>query len=122
MPSPLLTTTPVLFLALQEGGAAPSPAPGFSWTPLILILAVVYFVLIAPERKTRKKREEMLTGLKKGDKVMTTSGMHASVAQVQGDVVTLQVADGVRLRFTVQAIQGLLEEPAQEEEAAPAKD
>jgi preprotein translocase subunit YajC len=89
-----------------EGG--PSPLAGL--TPWLLIGLVIYIVLIAPERKNRKKREAMLQGLKKGDKVITTSGMYGSVAQVKEDVVTVQVADGVRLRFSRQAIQAVLEE------------
>jgi len=108
-----------LAVALQDGSTtnAAQQAPSFSWTPLILILGVVYFVLIAPERKNRKKRDEMLGGLKKGDKVMTTSGMHGSVTHVNGDVVTLQVADNVRLKFTIQAVQSLVED--QPEKAEP---
>ncbi|MFT5049905.1 MAG: preprotein translocase subunit YajC [Chlamydiales bacterium] len=112
-----------LAVALQDAPAAGAAqaAPGFSWTPLILILGVVYFVLIAPERKNRKKRDEMLGGLKKGDKVMTTSGMHGTVAHVNGDAVTLQVADNVRLKFTVQAVQSLVDDSTEKAEKADSK-
>ena len=92
------------------------PAPqGFQsfLIPMLLILGIFYVVLILPERKKQKARQAMMDGMKKGDKVMTTSGMYGSVAQVQDDVVTLQVADGVRLRFNRAAIQSILgDEPA----------
>jgi len=101
----------------QSDGATGGPFGGMLF-PLLLVLVVFYFVMIGPERKNRRRREELLKSLKKGDRVMTSSGMYGTIAQVQDDVVTLQVADGVRLRFTRQAIQGLEGEPASP--AAPA--
>lgn len=107
------------FLQAAEGApaeAAPtSPFSSMLW-PLILILGIFWIVMIGPERKQRKKREEMLESLKKGDKVMLNSGLYAAVAQVQDDVVTLQVADGVRMRFNRSAVQTVLEEPADKAE------
>ena len=64
--------------------------------PLILVVVVFYLVMIGPEKKNRRRREEMLKNLKKGDRVMTSSGMFGTIAQVQDDVVTLQVADEMR--------------------------
>lgn len=91
----------------------PAESPGFmgsigSFLPLIAIFAVFYFVLIGPERKARKKREGMLRELKKGDKVLTTSGMYASVVAIHEDEVTLQIADDVRARFTRAAVQSVV--------------
>ena len=91
--------------AAPEGGESAPATPGFSILPFLLIGLVFYFVLIGPERKNRKKREAMLSTLEKGDKVITTSGLHGQIVQVQDDVVTLQVADGVRLRFSRAAVQ-----------------
>jgi preprotein translocase subunit YajC len=106
-------------------GAAPGPAPAQAGNPLVslamplLLCAVVFYLLVlGPERKQRKKREEMLKNLTKGDKVMTTGGMHATVAQVQDDVVTLQIADGVRARFSRSAVQTILTEEGEATEKA----
>lgn len=90
-----------------------SPWGGFL-TPMLIVFAIFYFVLILPERKKQKARQALLGGLKKGDKVMTTGGMYGSVAQVQDDLVTLQVADGVRLRFARQAIQNVIQDEPKE--------
>jgi preprotein translocase subunit YajC len=102
--------------APAEGGAdAPKKAPGLfdnMMFPMLAIFAIFYFVMIAPERKARKKRESMLGALKKGDKVLTSSGMYAVVAAVGEDGVTLQIDDGVRVRFTRAAIQTVLETEA----------
>ncbi len=106
-------------------GAAPStgtapitdpPAAGGGWTqslmsflPMIAIFAIFYFVLIGPERKNRKRREEMLKKLEKGDKVLTTGGMFATVAAIQEDnSVTLLLDEGVRVRFSRASIQEVL--------------
>ena len=80
-----------------------------NFMPMILIVAVFYFVMIGPERKARKKREAMLAAIKKGDKVLTTGGMFASVAAVAEDSITLQATDDVRLKFSRSAIAQVLE-------------
>lgn len=100
---------------MAGGNPADEEAPSFFW-PMLAIMGIFWFVMIGPERKRKKQREEMLGGLSKGTKVMTTGGLYGTVVEVKDSVVTLQVADGVRLRYAVQAIQG----PADGE--APAKD
>lgn len=111
------------FLALLQDpiqGAAPSSAPGAapgatgpaaqggpSWLgilPYVAIIAIFYFVMIMPERKARKKREAMLAAMKKGDRVMTSGGMFAVIAAINGDEITLQIDEGVRARFSRNAI------------------
>jgi len=94
------------------GGELPAPSKGpFSWLtdgmmlPMLAVFAIFYFVMIGPERKARKKREGMLAAMKKGDAVVTSSGLHGTIAAIADDVVTLQVDEGVRLRFSRAAIQ-----------------
>jgi preprotein translocase subunit YajC len=96
--------------APPTGDDSPGLFGGMGMLPLVLIFAIFWFVMIAPERKNRKKREEMLKAMKKGDKVMTSSGMYATVANIQEDVVTLQIADGVRARFNRSAVQAVVDE------------
>ena len=125
---------PTLALTLQEtapagdaptgdptgGGTAQSPW-GSLMFPMLLVFAIFYFVMIGPERKARRKREAMLGALKKGDKVLTTGGMFASVAAIQDDVVTLQIDDGVRGRFNRSAIQTVLDSEGSGAKDKPAK-
>ena len=100
------------FLVQADTSTPPGPAapPGLldalggMAVPMVLCVVVFWVFMIGPERKNRKKREEMLKALKKGDEVTTTGGMYGSVVQVQEGVVTLQVADGVRMRFALSAI------------------
>ena len=115
-----------LSLLLQDATApqtAPS-TPGFmNWIPILLILAIFYVVLIMPERKKQKQRQQMLDALQKGDQVLTSSGIYGTVVQSTKDQVVLQVADNVRLRFARAAIQTVQTEttPAPTEEKVPSK-
>ncbi len=95
--------------ASAPGQAPPASNPLVSMAmPLVLCAVVFYFLVLGPERKQRKKRDEMLKNVAKGDKVMTTGGLYASVVAVQDDVITLAIADGVRARFSRSAIQTVL--------------
>ena len=103
-----------------QAPSAPSPFGGI-YMPLLLCAVVFYFLVLGPERKQRKKRDEMLKKLGKGDKVMTSGGLYASVVAVQDDVVTLQIADGVRARFSRSAIQTVLTDELPAAEKADAE-
>lgn len=96
-----------------DTGLDEAPPGGFFSNPWVLpamLFGIFWFVVIGPERKAKRRRQEMLDGLQKGDRVLTTGGMFGTVAQIQEDgVVTLQVADGVRLKFARSAVQGITE-------------
>jgi len=73
--------------------------------PLILIMAVFWFLLIRPQQKRAKEHQELIQGVRRGDVVATTGGMIGKVARVVDDnEVLLEVADNVRMRFQKQAI------------------
>jgi preprotein translocase subunit YajC len=67
-----------------------------------------YLMLIRPQAKEQKRRQAVLDTLKKGDEVMTNAGIYGKVVKADGDVVTLQVADGVRMRFSRSAVSGVI--------------
>jgi preprotein translocase subunit YajC len=126
-PTPIPSTTTAVPANGQPGAtgtAETAPAqepPGiFSWLPMIGIFAVVWFLMIAPERKNRKKREAMLSELGKGDRVLTSSGIYGTIVQMQDQVVTVQIADGVRVRMNMSAIQQLEKETSDSAEKAKA--
>lgn len=73
--------------------------------PLIMIMAVFWFLLIRPQQKRAKEHQELIRGIRRGDVVATTGGMIGKVARVVDDnEVLLEVADNVRMRFQKQAI------------------
>ena len=68
------------------------------------IFAIFYFLLIRPQQKQRKDRERMLTALKKGDRVVTSSGLHGTIVGINEHTIVLKVADQVKLEFDRSAI------------------
>lgn len=67
--------------------------------PMILVFAVFYLLLIRPQAKQRKKHQEMIQAVKKGDEVVTTSGIHGKIAGIADAIVTLEVAENFRLKI-----------------------
>ena len=108
-------------------GAAPEAAsPGFGSTlPLILaIFAIFYLMMIRPQAKEKKKRDELLKQVKKHDRVVTTAGLHGEVVAVSEATITLRVDENVRLTFDRSAIWQVRtkESDAAAEAAADAKE
>ncbi len=101
-----------------DGGGAAQPGLldnlfGSMLFPLALCFGVFWFLILRPESKQRKKRLEMLANIKKGDRVQTNSGLLGTVVQVQDNVVTLQVDEGVRLKYMQSAIGAVMDEDGQ---------
>jgi preprotein translocase subunit YajC len=64
----------------------------------VAIFAVFYFLMIRPQRTQQRKRREMLDSLKRGDRVVTLSGFHATIAEIKDDMLTLDLAPNVRVK------------------------
>jgi preprotein translocase subunit YajC len=81
-----------------------SPNPLVSFLPLILIFVVFYFFIIRPQRKKEQQRKEMITAVRKGDKIVTIGGVHGTVTQVDEASVLAQVDSNTKLRIEKSAI------------------
>ena len=87
--------------------AAGSPAQSFmSFVPLILIFGVFYFLLIRPQQKKAKDLQAFLGNLKKGDAVVTQGGIHGVITGITDTVVTLEIADNIRVKVARSYIMG----------------
>lgn len=99
------TTTSV---PTQQG--APQPSVLGSFAPLLLIILAAYFLMIRPQQKQEAKKKKMRSELKKGDRVVTASGIIGTVHKViSDDEVSFEVAEGVRIRILKGAITNLLD-------------
>lgn len=105
-------------MATPQGGAGGQQASWFSTLmPLVIIFAIFYLLMIRPQQKQRKKHQEMIGAMRKGDKVVTRGGMHGTVYGLTDTTVTVEVAKEVRIKFSREAIAAVL---SQENEIATA--
>ena len=111
-----------LFILAQQ--SAPSgPSGGGSglsvFAPMLLMLAVVWFMMIRPQQKKAREHQEWLKSLKKGDEVVTQGGMVGRISGMSDTIVTLEVSEKVRIRVLRSSIQG---KPPEAKKAAPAEE
>ena len=75
--------------------------------PIVLVLGIFFFLVIRPQQRERKRKEEMLTALKKGDRVVTTGGLIGTIIGLGEQTLTLKIADSVRVECLRSAVTGL---------------
>ena len=76
--------------------------------PIAAIFLVFYFIVIAPANKQRRKTQQMLSALKKGDRVVTQGGIYGTVQGVEAEVVYLKIADTVKVKVSRSAITSVV--------------
>ncbi|MDR0929773.1 MAG: preprotein translocase subunit YajC [Oscillospiraceae bacterium] len=92
--------------AAEEAVAGSGLVMLINMLPLVLIVVVMYFLMIRPQRKKDKKVKEMLSALKVGDRVTTIGGVHGTIMGIKDDTITLGVgADKTKLVFARWAIR-----------------
>jgi preprotein translocase subunit YajC len=101
------------FLAYAMGGggtgAEGGQGAGFgAFVPLIIMFAIFYFLLIRPQQKKAKQHKELLSALKKGDRVVSSGGLHGTVTGLTEDVVTMEIAPKVRVKVSRASISGFM--------------
>jgi preprotein translocase subunit YajC len=98
--------------------ATSTKSSGFNPTTLILILVVIvgfYMLMIRPQRRRQQQAQQQQSSVQPGARVRTTAGMYATVVDVDGDDVVLEVAPGVEVRYMRRAIMDVVG-PAEETE------
>jgi preprotein translocase subunit YajC len=83
--------------AFAQSAATP-PGAGLNWIILPVFVAIFYFLLIRPQQKRLKDQQAMLSKLATGDEVVTSGGILGRIAEVGDTFVTLEIADGVRIK------------------------
>lgn len=97
--------------ALTSGVAHAQPASGgltatlVNFLPIILIVLIFWFLIIQPQRKRMREHQQMVANLAKGDHVVTGGGFLGKVTAVTPDEVTVEIADGVKVRVVKSTIQ-----------------
>jgi preprotein translocase subunit YajC len=70
-----------------------------SIVPFLLIIVIFYFLILRPQQKRQKERAKLLESIKKGDKVITSGGIHGTVEGLDDNALLIKVADNVKMKF-----------------------
>jgi preprotein translocase subunit YajC len=112
---PFADPGPILAMAAPPNGGA---SPLVQFIPFVLVLAIFYFIILLPMKRRQKKVEAFLSGLKVGDKVVTTGGLYGSVTRLEDQTVQLQIAQNVRVEVARTAVVGYQGQPPVAAEAS----
>jgi preprotein translocase subunit YajC len=111
------TATPAGSSAPAGAPGQPQPGLGSMMVPFLLMFGVVYFLMIRPQQKKVKEQQDMLSQLKHGDEVLTASGILGKVTGIAEKVVTVEIADDVRVKMLKsqisQVVKGQIKELSQ---------
>lgn len=93
--------------APAAGTAAPGGPPAWmNFVPFIFLIVVMMFITSRQTANQKKKQEELITGLKRGDQVLTSGGMLGRIEGIADTFLTLEIADGVRVKILKSQIAG----------------
>lgn len=106
----------------QTAGGARGGFEGILGNPMILLvamLAIFYFLLIRPQQKRQKEHNRMLSDLQKGDTIFTSGGLRGKITNLDQTVITMEVAEKIRVKVNRNAVGGLVSksEPVPEKES-----
>lgn len=102
----------------QQGGQPAGAGGGLAaLIPLVFMILIFYFLIIRPQQKRQKEHRNMLASLKKGDQVITQGGIIGVITGLTDTVVTLEVADNVKIKVSRPYIAGLMNPTKDQQES-----
>lgn len=115
-----LTVLPDLALAQVNQPMTPSLGQivGKMIPMLIMVFFIFYFMVIKPQQVKLKAHDDMIKGLKKGDKVVTAGGIIGKVAEMAEDAITLEISPGIKVKFLAAKVSKKLDSEEASKKAA----
>jgi preprotein translocase subunit YajC len=92
----------LLAQAASPAGAGPNPLASF--VPIILIFVIMYFLLFRPQMRKQKEQAALVSQLKTGDRVVTSSGIHGLISNVKDRTVIVKIAENVKIEMDKTAV------------------
>lgn len=103
--------------AMGQGGLGGEGQGGFgAFVPLILMFVIFYFLLIRPQQKKTKEHRQMIDNLKKGDRIITSGGLHGRITGITEATLTVEIADKVRVKVNRSNVSAIFQQTAQPKE------
>ncbi|MCK4836588.1 MAG: preprotein translocase subunit YajC [Candidatus Aminicenantes bacterium] len=103
-----------MFLYGQTAGGAGQPNMLSALLPFIIIFVIFYFLIIMPARKKQKRHQELIGGLKGGERVITSGGIYGTVTRIMDDRIEIEVDKNTRLQITKSSISGIVDKTGTE--------
>ena len=103
----LLLTQPVWAFAPSPGGQGSDPTHFLLM--ILMFIAIFYFIVIRPQQREQRQHQERINNVKKGDRVVTSGGIHGEIKAVKEKTLVVEIADGVKITVNRQAVSAVLE-------------
>ncbi len=97
-----------LVYAMGSGGGGGTGGGLGAFLPLIIIFGIFYFLLIRPQQRKAKQHKQVLASLKKGDRVVSSGGLHGLITGLSDDLVTMEISPKVRVKVSRGSIAGAI--------------
>ena len=97
-----------LVYAMGSGGGGGTGGGLGAFLPLIIIFGIFYFLLIRPQQRKAKQHKQVLASLKKGDRVVSSGGLHGLITGLTDDLVTMEISPKVRVKVSRGSIAGAI--------------
>jgi preprotein translocase subunit YajC len=98
-----------LFLAQAPAPASPGGGSGLlGLLPFVFIFVIMYYVMLRPQMRRQKEQARLVSTLKTGDRVVTSSGIHGLISNVKDTTVIVKVADNVKLEMEKTAVTNVV--------------
>jgi len=81
--------------------------------PLLLMFGIFYFLLIRPQQKKQKEHRNMISSLKKGDRIITSGGLHGRITGIDDTTLTVEIADKVRVKVARSNVSAMVQPSSQ---------
>lgn len=94
--------------AMAQAAPAQQADPIMSFLPLIILFVIFYFLLIRPQQKKAKEHTALVTGLQKGDEIVTSGGILGKITEAGENYVTVNIADNTDIKIQRQAVSTVL--------------
>jgi preprotein translocase subunit YajC len=94
----------IIFALSGAGSGEGGPSLWTSFIPILFIFVIFYFLLIRPQQKKQKQHQEMISAVKKGDRIITNGGIYGTVADVKEHVIVLKIAEEVKIELVRSSI------------------
>lgn len=112
----------LLPITIAEAAAEAPPSSPFSpLVMMVIIFAIMYFIMIRPQRRREKERKAMIANVKSGSRVMLTSGIIGEVISVKEKTLIVRIAENTKIEVVRAAISQILEAGETPSEIEPTK-